>query len=430
MAIVLNIDERVFNKVYRKCLNKKQRTQIFFGGSSSGKSYFLAQRTIIDVLYGRNFLICRQVQSSMRKSVWNEILKAISRMQLSQYFKINKAEFSITCLLNGRQILFSGLDDAEKIKSITPASGVITDIWIEEATDTKKASFNVLKTRLRGRQCDQYGNEIGKRIILSFNPVSQSHWIYKDFFGQWNDEKNELETDDLYILKTTYLDNEHVGSDTKEFIESFKEIDPYYYDVYALGNWGVIGNIIFKNWHKADLDEIYRQFRDGDCLLYGLDFGWSPHPFAFVVCGIDFQRRKIFVFKEIYKKLQTNEEIANEIMEEMGPHDYVTCDSSDPQNVHELSLYGVDAIPANKRQGSVLFGINWLRRFEIIVDVDCRHMSHELEIYCWKEDRQGNVLQQPVKENDHLIDALRYALNEFIVEKDMKIVEDVDDISQ
>lgn len=430
MAVILNIDERIFNCVYRKCVDKQQRTQIYFGGSSSGKSYFLAQRTVIDVLHGRNFLICRQVQSSIRKSSWNEILKAISRMHLSQYFSINKAEFTITCLLNGRQILFSGLDDPEKIKSITPASGVVTDIWIEEATDTKKSSYNVLKTRLRGKQYDQQGREIGKRIILSFNPVSQEHWIYKDFFGKWDDEKNEYESPDLYILKTTYLDNEYVGEDTKALLESFIETDPYYYEVYALGHWGVLGNIIFKNWHRADLDETYRQFRDGDCLFYGLDFGWHPHPFAFVVCGVDFNRKKIFIFREIYKKLQTNEEIAYEIQAEMGPHDYVTCDSADPQNVHELTLYGVDAIPANKKQGSVLFGINWLRKFEIIVDVDCRYMSHELETYCWKEDRQGNVLRQPVKENDHLIDALRYALNEFIVERDMKIVEDVDDISQ
>jgi phage terminase large subunit len=129
----LNLDKRIFNKSYRKFLNDQTRTQIYFGGSSSGKSYFLAQRTILDVLKGgRNYLICRAVAATIKKSVFNEVQKAIINFKLSKLFIINQSDMTITCI-NGYQILFAGLDDVEKIKSITPKKGVITDIWVNLA---------------------------------------------------------------------------------------------------------------------------------------------------------------------------------------------------------------------------------------------------------------------------------------------------------
>jgi phage terminase large subunit len=127
----MKIAHRVFNEKYKKYLKCQKRTQIFFGGSSSGKSFFLAQRTIIDVCSGRNYLICRNTANTIKKSSFNEIIKAISAFGLSEIFNINKSEFVITCISNQKQILFAGLDDVEKIKSITPINGVITDIWVK-----------------------------------------------------------------------------------------------------------------------------------------------------------------------------------------------------------------------------------------------------------------------------------------------------------
>lgn len=137
MKIRIKIDPNVFNKIYREFLKCNIRTQIFFGGSSSGKSYFLAQRTLIDVLCNRrNYLICRNTAATIKKSVFNEVTKAISRMKLSKLFVINRTDMTITCD-NGYQILFAGLDDVEKIKSITPIKGVITDIWINKMVHKK-----------------------------------------------------------------------------------------------------------------------------------------------------------------------------------------------------------------------------------------------------------------------------------------------------
>lgn len=139
MGINLNINSKVFNPIYLKHqLKNNNRYQIYFGGSSSGKSFSLAQRTILDILAGnRNYLIVRNVQSTIRRSCLNEITKAISNLKMSKYFEVNKTDMVITCTLNKKQILFCGLDDVEKIKSITPIDGVITDIWVNKMAHTK-----------------------------------------------------------------------------------------------------------------------------------------------------------------------------------------------------------------------------------------------------------------------------------------------------
>ena len=167
------------NPAYMPYLNKPQFMQIFYGGSSSGKSFFICQKIILDNLDGCNWLVCRNVARTIRKSVYNEICKAISRMGLREYFKVNASDMVITNLLNGKQILFAGLDDPEKVKSITPADGVLERVFVEEATEVKREAILQLKKRLRGR------SPKSKHILLAFNPILKTHFIYKDYFGGW-----------------------------------------------------------------------------------------------------------------------------------------------------------------------------------------------------------------------------------------------------
>jgi phage terminase large subunit len=172
------IDQGAYNPVYLPYLTNHIRTQIYYGGSSSGKSVFLAQRCVNDLMDGgRNYLITRQVGRTLRGSVFTEICKVISANDIDGRFKVNKSDMLITCN-NGYQAIFAGLDDTEKLKSLTASQGVITDIWIEEATEVSKDSVKQLLKRQRG------GDEATpKRLTLSFNPILQSHWIYKDYFA-------------------------------------------------------------------------------------------------------------------------------------------------------------------------------------------------------------------------------------------------------
>lgn len=399
MKIKVNVSKKVFNPVYLPYLESDTYTQIYYGGSSSGKSYFLAQRCIWDMLKGgHNYLIVRKVARTVRKSVYNEITKAISFFQVSKLFHENKSDLVITGP-NGYQIMFAGLDDVEKVKSITPAKGVITDIWVEEATEADYGDIKQLQKRLRGRAL------VEKRIILSFNPVYQTHWIYQEYFkGRWDDSSQQYNSDLLSILKTTYRDNTFLTDADKRELENEK--DPYFRDVYTNGNWGVLGKVIFKNWHVADLSGRADTF---DTFQNGLDFGYAEDPAAFIRCHYDERGNTLYILDARYFHGMTNDLLASEVMNICG-REVVVCDSAEPKSIAELRQYGVTAIPAEKGKDSVNFGIQWLQKLNIVVNTNLPELVNELTVYKWDEDKDGNVLPKPIDRDNHLIDAIRYAL--------------------
>jgi phage terminase large subunit len=397
MKIDVHVSKKCFNPVYLPFLNDTTYTQIYYGGSSSGKSYFLAQRCILDMLQGgHNYLIVRKVARTVRKSVYNEITKAISFFKVGKLFTENKSEMVITGP-NGFQIMFAGLDDVEKVKSITPARGVITDIWVEEATETEYGDIKQLKKRLRGLAA------VSKRIILSFNPVYQTHWIYKEYFEKhWSDSKPLYHDDTLTILKTTYKDNVFLTDGDKRELESEK--DPYFRDVYTNGNWGVLGKVIFKNWHVEHIDA--NRF---DTFQNGLDFGYANDPAALTRSHYDERNNTLYILDAKYMYGLTNDLLASEVMNTCG-QEVVVCDSAEPKSIAELRQYGVTAIPTEKGKDSINFGIQWLQKLNIVVNDNLPELVNELTIYKWDEDKDGNVLPRPVDRDNHLIDALRYSL--------------------
>lgn len=393
----------VINQVYLPFLKEETRYQIFFGGSSSGKSYFLAQRAVLDVLEGyRNYLIVRNVLRTVKKSVFNEVIKSIRNMGLSDLFIINQSDLVITCKPTLKQILFAGLDDPEKIKSITPIDGVITDIWVEEATETKYEAIKQLDKRLRGQ------SKVKKRLTMSFNPILKSHWIYREYFGGWDDSKRFYRDENIIILKTTYKDNDFLEPDDIVALEN--ETDRYYYEVYTLGNWGILGNVIFTNWEVRDLSDIRHTF---DRFNNGLDFGFAQDPNALAHMHYDRKHSTLYILDELYERELTNDQLAKEIKKIIGDQ-IVVCDSSEPKSIKELRNFGVRAVPAKKGKDSVRFGIDWLKRQKIIIDIQCQNTKEEFQKYKWKEDKDGNVLPEPVDRDNHLIDAIRYGCEELM----------------
>lgn len=392
------------NDAYIPYLQDNTRTQIFFGGSSSGKSFFVAQRTILDVLLvGRNYLVVRQVANSIKRSVFNQLVKTIADMNLNAEFEINKGDMVITCVRNKKQIYFAGCDNIEKLKSITPINGVITDVWMEEATEIAESDYRQLKKRLRGR------SNVPKRMILSFNPIIKEHWIYKEFFGNWDDSKNLYRDDQLLILKTTYKHNLFLEEDDIYDLEHEK--DRYYYEVYTLGNWGVLGKVIFKNWHTEDLSDRIKSF---DNIYNGLDFGFAEDPNAFVRCHLDTKRKKLYVFEEMVRGGMHDDELAEELRKRIGTQ-YITCDSAEPKSIDDLNRRGIRAKGAVKGADSINFGIRFLQGYEIIVDIRCQTLKNELQTYHWQEDKYGNAMKKPVDRDNHCIDALRYAVEDVML---------------
>ena len=389
-------------------MNKPQFLQIFFGGSSSGKSFFLTDKIVIDNLQGCNWLCCRNVARTIRNSIFNEITKSISNMGVKKYYSINKSDMVITCKLNNKQILFCGLDDVEKVKSITPMDGVLERIFIEEATEVKREAYLQLKKRLRGR------TQHSKHIFMAFNPILKTHWIYKDFFGQWEDNKTVYEDEDKLIVKTTYKDNIFLTADDRKLLED--EADPYFYNVYSLGNWGVLGNVIFKNWRVEDLSDRISTFDNIRCAI---DFGWND-PTAMLKLHLDNKRKRIYIIDEVYQQYMTDEMLLSTAREFFG-RNYVTCDSADPKTIDFLAVNGIMAVPAMKGADSIIRGIRWLQGYEIIIDVRCQNFKNEIEQLHWEEDKYGNVLERPASGNDHLAnDCLRYACESVMLGAEIK----------
>lgn len=392
----LLVPARAFNAVYLPYLQAPQRVQLFFGGAGSGKSAFLAARAVLDALSGRNTLVVRQVARTLRASCFAEVQKSISRFGLSHMFSISKSELSVTCYSNGAQLLFLGLDDVEKVKSLTPRRGALTDIWVEEATETRRADLRQLEKRLRGPSAHS------KRLTMSFNPVSRGHWLYKEYFAAFPEDRGLLITPDLLILRTTYRDNRFLAPDDIRALEAEK--DPYFHQVYTLGEWGQLGGSVFSNWAVGEPPrEIDRTW-----LRCGLDFGYAADPAAAVLAAFDRKKGTLYILEEFKQAGLTNDLLALRLKALCGTLP-VTCDSAEPKSIAELRRHGVQALPARKGPDSVLHGLQWLNQQKMVLAPKCVHLREELLGCRWADDGHGGFLPRPAGE-DHLIDALRYAM--------------------
>ena len=235
------------NDKFYPLYTNKDRYLVLMGGGGSGKSVFTAQKIVVRMLTEQKhrFLVLRKVAKTLRESVFTEIKNVINRWGLQKLFKIPKgtsSELHISCI-NGNEILFAGLDDVEKLKSI---SGV-TSVWMEEASECTPEDFRQLDIRLRGRTVNY------KQMMITFNPIDINHWLKKEFF--------DIKKPNATTIHSTYQDNKFLDSEAIAVLEAFKITDPYFYQVYALGEWGVLGKTIF-NAQKVNERISYLRQRD------------------------------------------------------------------------------------------------------------------------------------------------------------------------
>jgi len=373
------------NEVYYSLYKDKSRYLVLYGGAGSGKSVFAAQKILVRMLTERphRFLVVRKVARTLRFSVFSLFQDIIAQWNLTPLFKVNKSDMTITCI-NGNQILFAGLDDVEKLKSIAN----ITGIWIEEASELEPRDFMQLDLRLRG-PTKHY-----KQIILTFNPISALHWLKKEFF--------DYKKDNATVLKTTYKDNKFIDPEYAKVLEELKYKDEVYYKIYALGEWGVLGNLVFTNYVIEDipLNEGYY-----NAIYYGLDFGYND-PSALLKIG--WKDSEIYVLDEIYERHLTNTELIKLCESRVDKRHLIIADSAEPDRINEFKKAGFRIQPCTKGKDSVKFGIDWLKRRKIHIHPSCVNTIKEIQTYKYREDKNGNVLDEPVDFNDHAMAALRY----------------------
>ena len=219
---------RSTNRAFFELFFDESRYLVLCGGGGSGKSIFAGRKVLERVTSetGHRWLVCRKVAKTLRDSCFAQLRGQIAEHYPSAGAKVNISDMRIV-FPNGSEILFAGLDDVEKLKSIYD----ITGIWVEEASEITEADFNQLDIRLR-TDFPQY-----LQMILSFNPISITHWLKRRFF----DTQDPRAT----THRSTYKDNRFLTAEAVRTLEAFRDTDPYYYQVYCLGEWGVTGKTVF-----------------------------------------------------------------------------------------------------------------------------------------------------------------------------------------
>ena len=427
-----------FNEVYSCLLDDESDVRLIYGGRGSGKSSDESKRCVASTFSGHNWLVVRYYKLDLRNSCFNEITSVIYDWGLENEFTIDKQTMTITCKHNNRQILFGALEEPRRLKSLKPKAGILTNIYMEEADECPTLNtFTMLQACLRGFDKEAYRRgdpQPHKSIDLLFNPILPTHWMQGYFFKPlWRHPdvrsieklksltlkdktaRGKVDGFSVFMLKTTYVDNRFL---TKKDILLRENATGQRMWVDTLGNQGSLGETVFiqgEHWRTDDFDELRAKGELPEFwnIRQGVDFGWT-NPCAYIKLHLDTQNKRIYVFDEFYIRHATTDAFGKIIKPKCAGR-VVYCDSAEPDRINTLKRYGIaaDKCKKGKAKGNkqaVTRRIDWLHEYEIIIDYRCTNLIEEMRLYRWETDSAGNKLEVPVKENDHGIDAMCYAL--------------------
>ncbi len=399
--------KKAVGKGYNRFWKFKGRYRVVKGSRASKKSKTTALWFITNMMKypDANTLVIRKTFRTLKDSCFTELKWAINRLCVQNYWKITESPLEMTYLPTGQKIYFRGLDDPLKVASITVEVGCLCWMWIEEAYEIMKESdFDMLDESIRGEVPDG----LFKQITLTFNPWNEKHWIKKRFFDAPSDP-------DILAITTNYMCNEWLDAADKKVFETMKKNNPRRYRVAGLGDWGIVEGLVFENWEEKafNLEEIKKI--PGIKSAFGLDFGYTNDPSA-LWCGmIDLKGKVIYVFDEMYKTGMSNEAIAKELTKMGYRKERIRADSAEPKSIDRLRELGISNITAaRKGKDSVNNGIDFIQDFKIIVHPRCVNFLTEINNYTWDVDKFGKKLNTPIDDFNHLMDAMRYALEDFV----------------
>lgn len=386
----------------------KGRYRVCKGSRASKKSKTTALWYIVNMMKypDANLLVVRKVFRTLKDSCFTELKWAINRLGVQNHWEIKESPLEMTYKPTGQKIYFRGLDDPLKVTSITVEHGYLCWMWIEEAYEIgNEDDFNMLDESIRGAIPPETG--LFKQITLTFNPWNEHHWIKKRFFDNPDDE--------TLAMTTNYLCNEWLDEADRKVFETMRLNNPRRYRVAGLGDWGIVDGLIFENWEEKafDIDKI-RQMASVKS-AFGLDFGYTNDPSA-LFCGlVDESAKTLWVFDEMYKHGMSNERIADEVTTMGYRKERIRAESAEPKSIDRLYDLGLSHIQqARKGKDSVNNGIDYLQDYHIIVHPRCVNFITEISNYTWDTDtKTGKRLNKPIDDFNHLMDAMRYAMEDF-----------------
>ena len=358
--------------VFHKAYKSDTRITCLQGGTRSSKTYSLCQLFIVKALNetGKVFTICRKTLPALKGTAYRDVLELLKELGLYTEENHNKSELSYA--LNGNLIEFISVDQPQKIRGRKR-----NYLWLNEANEFTYEDYQQLILRTTDK------------VYLDYNPSDPYSWIYDKVITR----------DDCTFIKSTYKANPFLDKDTIAEIERLKDIDPDYWRVYGLGEIGSIQTMIFRNFQLVD--EV-----QGRLVGYGLDFGFTNSPTALV--AVYQSDDNLYIKEMLYEKRLTNTDLANKMKEfRIDRQSEIIGDSAEPKSIEEIYRQGFNIKPAKKGAG-IHLGIDIMRRYKLHITKDSLNAIKEFRGYKWATDKNGDVLNVPVKVNDHLIDATRY----------------------
>ena len=403
----------IVGKGYGAFWRFKGRYKAVKGSRASKKSSTQALKAIIEIVENPtvNWLVVRKVERTLRDSCFAQLKWAIHRLQLDRYFKCSTSPLEITYVPTGQKILFRGLDDPLKVTSITVEVGSLCRLWVEEAYEiTSEEAFDRLDESIRG----QLPKGMYHQVVLTFNPWSDRHWLKKRFF----DEPSE----NVLAMTTNYLCNEFLSDSDLVLFEEMKK-NPRRYRTAGLGEWGIVEGLVFENWEEQAFDVNEVSKRPNVKSAFGMDFGYVNDP-STLFCGlVDTVAREIYVFDEMYEKGMSNEDILSKVAEMGYAKERIKADSAEPKSIAYLRKAGLRNIRAAKKgPDSIRAGISLIQDYKIIVHPRCVNFLTEISNYTWDKDKFDNMINKPIDDFNHLMDAMRYAMEEFDGRKGVRLM--------
>lgn len=392
-------------KGYKDFWNFKGRYRVCKGSRGSKKSKTTALFFIYSMMKypGANLLVVRKVYRTLKDSCFTDLKWAINILGVQDYWSVKESPLEIIYIPTGQKILFRGLDDPLKVTSITVETGNLCWAWIEEAYEiNKEQDFNMLDESIRGT----VEEPLYKQITLTFNPWNERHWLKKRFF--------DVEDENIMAKTTNYMCNEWLDDSDKKLFENMKKNNPRRYQVAGLGNWGIVEGLVYENWEEKEFDVNEISKRKGVKSAFGLDFGYTNDPSAFFCGLIDVTNKEIYVFDEIYKNAMKNRQIAEEIIRKGYGKEKIVADSQEPKSIDELYDLGLKGIrKSRKGRDSINNGVQYIQDYKIIIHPRCVNFITEISNYMWDKDKFDNPINKPVDDFNHLMDAMRYALESY-----------------
>ena len=356
--------------------NRTKNTLVCFGGSGSAKSHSICQRLIylMSTERDKRLVIMRKTLPSLKITTYQMIRDLLTAYMIP--FHLNKSDMTIE--LGDRNIIwFKSIDDPEKVKSLN-----LDYAYLEEANEFAWDDYNIIKLRLRRGEHNQ--------MYMSFNPVSAFSWLKTELYDK--------PTDQIAFHHSTYRDNPFLPHSYIDELEALKSQDINYYNVYTLGEWGVLSNIIYSNY-------VIENFSDIDPGSdFGLDFGFVNHTALIEVTERD---TEFYLRERLYQTQLTNQDLIQKLKTIVPANATIWADSAEPARIEEIARAGFDIRAADK---NVIDGIDYLRSCRLHIDAQSPNLIKEIRGYKYKVMRDGTVKEDPLKFRDHLCDTFRYCI--------------------